>query len=167
MVTVARWIPVFAITLIAFFASVQDAQAYRSCRAILFGGASVGSGVYTIDPDDGGPLAAVQVYCDMVRDGGGWTLVLKAWYQAGVFGMTGAVGTVADGLTLKGNGYKLSDAVIRALIGPTHQRRLQLTIRLVIKPRRHDLREDRRLNESHDGLYANGAWMPERPVGLR
>jgi hypothetical protein len=32
---------------------------------------------------------------------------------------TGAVGTVVDGLTLKGDPYKLADDVIRSIIGPT------------------------------------------------
>ena len=55
----------------------------------------------------------------MTRDGGGWTLGLKSWYQAGgLFGNTAAVGVVTDATTLKGNAYKLSDGVIRNLIGP-------------------------------------------------
>ena len=34
-----------------------------------------GNGVYTIDPDGSGGNAAFNVYCDMVLQGGGWTLL--------------------------------------------------------------------------------------------
>lgn len=98
-----------------------------SCKAIRDANPSASTGTYTIDPDGGGPISPVMVNCDMVRDGGGWTLGVKSWYLGGVFGIpgspgagvAGAVGTVADGITHKGNPYKLSDEVIRALIGPS------------------------------------------------
>jgi len=104
---------------IILFGMLPDAHAYRSCNDIKTAGASAGSGIYIVDPDDGGPLTPMLVQCDMDRDSGGWTLGVKAWYQSGVHGITGPVGTVADGPTLKGNPYKLADDVIRSIIGPT------------------------------------------------
>ena len=49
-----------------------------SCKTILDSGRSVGSGVYTVDPDGEGGSAAYSVYCDMSYDGGGWNLLMKA-----------------------------------------------------------------------------------------
>lgn len=46
---------------------------YNSCKAILDAGASIGSGIYTIDPGNIG--SPIPVYCDMTSDGGGWTRV--------------------------------------------------------------------------------------------
>ena len=84
----------------------------KSCKDALRNGVTI-SGVYMINPG----TADISVYCDMTRDGGGWTMILKSWYQAGVMGNVNAVGTVADAMTRKGNAYKLSDADIRAIIG--------------------------------------------------
>ena len=70
-------------------------------------------GVYQIKPD----AQVISAQCDMTRDCGGWTMIVKSWYQAGVMGNVNAVGTVADAMTRKGNAYKLSDTDIRAIIG--------------------------------------------------
>ena len=46
----------------------------QSCKDILDAGLSTGDGIYSIDLDgEDGPLAAMNVQCDMTRDGGGWT----------------------------------------------------------------------------------------------
>ncbi|MCK6544377.1 IPT/TIG domain-containing protein [Myxococcota bacterium] len=46
-----------------------------TCRSILDAGASRGSGLYALDPDGLGGAAPFVTSCDMVGDGGGWTLV--------------------------------------------------------------------------------------------
>ncbi len=48
-----------------------------SCKDILAAVPDAENGLYVIDPDGEGPGAAIEVFCDMSTDGGGWTLILN------------------------------------------------------------------------------------------
>ncbi len=98
----------------ACVATSVSGQEAKSCAAILAASATTPTdGLYTIDPDGAGPVAAFATWCDMHGDGGGWTLAMKidgsdtqfayggaAWVTAKAFGTGG----------LDGNGAVLASA---------------------------------------------------------
>ncbi|RYZ38096.1 MAG: hypothetical protein EOO71_25430 [Myxococcaceae bacterium] len=48
----------------------------KSCQELKQRAPSMPSGNYTVDPDGPGSTEPFEVYCDMEKDGGGWTLAL-------------------------------------------------------------------------------------------
>jgi hypothetical protein len=92
-------------------------SAAESCKTLHKEFPNLGDGIYWLNPAGGSNANAFQAPCNMTRDGGGWTMGVKMWYQNGMNGNTGAVGSISDALALKGNAWKLSDAQIKAIIG--------------------------------------------------
>ena len=70
-----------------------------SCKAVLAAAPVSTSGLYTIDPDGHGPVAAFSAYCDMASAGGGWTRVVQQYEATPVTAWTGGSNGAAYTLT--------------------------------------------------------------------
>lgn len=87
---------------------ILSASYYASCKAILDGGASTGSGVYTIKP--GG--TSFQVYCDMTTDGGGWALVALPTDSYGILSEPSGLLDPTSALGARNDNYWSATSVI-------------------------------------------------------
>ena len=83
-----------------------------SCAAILAATPSATSGVYAIDPDDGGAAAPFGVWCDMAPGDGGWT-----------YGLIASAATDSDGQT-RVAGYTTFGTAAGPVLGTEHGRDL-------------------------------------------
>jgi len=89
-----------------------------SCLDIKTKFSDAPSGIYWVDLDAGSRANAFQVYCDMIQDGGGWTLVQQGVPVANGevhLCQSGAVGSLDLSAASVAGPAKLSDANINAL----------------------------------------------------
>ncbi|WP_224369336.1 fibrinogen-like YCDxxxxGGGW domain-containing protein [Hyalangium versicolor] len=92
-----------------------------SCLDIKTRMPSAESGIYLIDTDGSSGNPPFEVYCDMTRDGGGWTLIMRVWYQSGLAGNAGGFGSPREANSYKLEPYKLADATVKTIIGADNQ----------------------------------------------
>ncbi|MEY3011279.1 MAG: hypothetical protein RIT45_14 [Pseudomonadota bacterium] len=90
----------------------DKAHPATSCKEILTLAPKSASGAYWLDPDGtGGSKPAYQAWCDMVTDGGGWTLLLKVDGNSAVFNQTAAAWGTAT--PINPSSFDLSQAEAR------------------------------------------------------
>ena len=96
-----------------FIANHPNSLAVRSCQAscaTLLEMGTTTSGVYNLDIDESGPIPAMDMYCDMTNDGGGWTRVFKHNTAGGYFSsLTDAKSKNTSSPT--GNLYSILDTI--------------------------------------------------------
>src|SRR5262245_39772511 len=88
-----------------------------SCADIKNRNSAATDGIYLVDSDGAAGNPPFQVYCDMTRDSGGWTLIMRTWYQSGLTGNANGAGSPQDANSPRNESYKLADAVVQQIIG--------------------------------------------------
>jgi hypothetical protein len=90
--------------------TAQDNRVFpESCKSIIDSGNAQGDGVYTIYPNGG---SALEVYCDLTTDGGGWTLVVAQFENDPVENWNEGAQADYDPSLLLGKGFALSSSEI-------------------------------------------------------
>ena len=91
----------------------------QNCLDIKLQNPAALSGTYSIDPDGEGGADAFDVYCDMTKDGGGWTLVFRDTMDGAMKEQhPGAISPNALA-TLEGATAKLADTLINSIRSET------------------------------------------------
>ena len=67
-----------------------------SCKALKEAHPGASSGLFDLDPDGQGPNTPFKAYCDMDKDGGGWTLVMRFAPQNSQFNFYNAHWTMSS-----------------------------------------------------------------------
>ncbi len=90
------------------------------CKDIKTRNPAAADGLYFINPAGAGGTP-FQAYCDMSRDGGGWTLMMRVWYQSGLAGNVNGFGSPHEANNaVKVGPYKLADSVVQQVIGASN-----------------------------------------------
>jgi hypothetical protein len=101
------------------YCSTGTCAYYASCNALHIAQPALPSGLYTIDPDGIGGAAPFTVYCDMVTDGGGWTIVHAITGADGEQPLTSNTEVAGDPLSWQH--YSLNQAKKMAISGVSTQ----------------------------------------------
>jgi hypothetical protein len=87
-----------------------------SCAAIKAAFPTLTSNSFTIDPDGSGPRTPFRVFCEMVADGGGWTLAVKLDGKKSTFAYASALWTNDELLNPTSTDNSTTEAKFRSFL---------------------------------------------------